>query len=304
LAAAVFDLPPEVAVRDRASRRELDEPAPAAAMRIVVRTLRGERVALDVDSATTVAQIKGMVAVRKSVAADMQRLFFDGRHLDDNALPVAHYGVWHGSVVFLGLRLRADSSQYVRTCVLYNSFSCDVCGLFDVDIELNYGRQKICTVQMRPEQPPVTVRELINQQQQQRLILFYGDKAGGGDGDKATIKRKLVSRHSLRKILSRLHVDMWTAQHDAKFLDQMLRHTRGGGDRRRAVGDLPEDNWRAIRVELNAAMRSAFPVEDLQRWLAESRREFDALRRVKDHRTFSYNARRRVVVATEAEWKR
>jgi hypothetical protein len=49
------------------------------------------------------------------------------------------------------------------------------------------------TVQMRPEQPPVTVRELINQQQQQRLILFYGDKAGGGDGDKATIKRKLVS---------------------------------------------------------------------------------------------------------------
>jgi hypothetical protein len=123
----------------------------------------------------------------------MQRLFFDGRHLDDNALPVAHYGVWHGSVVFLGLRLRADSSQYVRTRVLYNSFSCDVCGLFDVDIELNYGRQKMRTVQMRPEQPPVTVRELINQQQQQRLILFYGDKAGGGDGDKATIKRKLVS---------------------------------------------------------------------------------------------------------------
>jgi hypothetical protein len=106
--------------------------------------------------------------------------------------------------------------------------------LFDVDIELNYGRQKMRTVQMRPEQPPVTVRELINQQQQQRLILFYGDKAGGGDGDKATIKRKLVSRHSLRKILSWLHVDMWTAQHDAKFLDLLLRHTRaaagtGGG---------------------------------------------------------------------------
>jgi hypothetical protein len=78
-------------------------------MRIVVRTLRGERVALDVDSAAAVAQIKGMVAVREGVAADMQRLFFDGRHLDDNALPVAHYSVWHGSVVFLGLRLRADS---------------------------------------------------------------------------------------------------------------------------------------------------------------------------------------------------
>jgi hypothetical protein len=43
----------------------------------------------------------------------LQRLFFDGRHLDDDALPVAHYGVRHGSVVFLSLRLRADSSQYV-----------------------------------------------------------------------------------------------------------------------------------------------------------------------------------------------
>jgi hypothetical protein len=70
------------------------------------------------------------------------------------------------------------------------------------------------------------------------------------------------------------------------------------------VGDLTEDNWRAIHAELNAAMRSAFPVEDLQRWLAEFRREFDAVRRVKDHRRFSYNTRRRVVVATEAEWKR
>jgi hypothetical protein len=148
------------------------------------------------------------------------------------------------------------------------------------------------------------VRELINQQQQQRLILFYGDKAGGGDGDKATIKRKLVSRHSLRKILSRLHVDVWTAQHDAKFLDLLLRHTRGGGDRRRAVGDLTEDDWRAIRAELNSATRSAFPVEELRRRLAEFRREFDAVSRIKNHRRFSYDARRRVVVATEAEWKR
>jgi hypothetical protein len=82
-------------------------------MRIVVRTLRGERVALDVDGAATVAQVKGMVASREGVAADLQRLFFDGRHLDDDALPVAHYGVRHGSVVFLSLRLRADSSQYV-----------------------------------------------------------------------------------------------------------------------------------------------------------------------------------------------
>jgi hypothetical protein len=159
------------------------------------------------------------------------------------------------------------------------------------------------TLQMRPEQQsPVTVRQLIDQQQQQQLILFDGDEAAGGED--TIIKKRPVSRRSLRKILSRLHVDVWTAQHDAKFLDLLLRHTRGGGDRRRAVGDLTEDDWRAIRAELNSATRSAFPVEELRRRLAEFRREFDAVSRIKDHRRFSYDARRRVVVATEAEWKR
>ena len=82
----------------------------------MVRTLRGDRVALDVDGgATTVAQLKAMVMAREGVAVGAQRLFFAGRHLDDDGLPVAHYGVGHGSVVFLSLRLRADddASQYV-----------------------------------------------------------------------------------------------------------------------------------------------------------------------------------------------
>ena len=78
-----------------------------------MRTLRGELVALDVDGAATVALLKGLVMAREGVAADAQRLFFAGRHLDDDALPLAHYGVRHGSVVFLSLRLRADDSQYV-----------------------------------------------------------------------------------------------------------------------------------------------------------------------------------------------
>ena len=77
-----------------------------------MRTLRGELVALDVDGAATVALLKGLVMAREGVAADAQRLFFAGRHLDDDALPLAHYGVRHGSVVFLILRLRADASQY------------------------------------------------------------------------------------------------------------------------------------------------------------------------------------------------
>ncbi|CAL4927963.1 unnamed protein product [Urochloa decumbens] len=266
--------PPRAA--GRAGRRELeDEPAAAATMRIMVRTLRGERVALDVDGAATVAEVKAMVMAREGVDAGAQRLFFAGQHLDDDALPVAHYGVRHGSVVFLSLRLRAAAAS----------------------------QQDMRDVQMKREQP-VTVRQLIDQQQQ--LMLFDDAEDHGRDAgsDKGTIRRKPVSRRSLRKILSRLHVDVWTAQHDAKFLDLLLRHTRGGGGGGRGVGDLTAEDWRAIRAELNGATGSAFPVEEMQRRLAEFRREFEAVSRIKEHRRFSYDARRRVVVATEAEWKR
>nr|XP_051211949.1 uncharacterized protein LOC127329479 [Lolium perenne] len=77
-------------------------------MRIMVRTLRGDRVALDVYGATTtVAQAKGMVMALEPVPVAMQRLFFAGCHLDDDGRTLTGYGVQHDSVLFLGLRLRA-----------------------------------------------------------------------------------------------------------------------------------------------------------------------------------------------------
>jgi len=76
-----------------------------------VRTLRGDRVALDVDGTATMAQLKAMVMAREGVTVGAQRLFFAG----DGLPVVAHYGVRQGSVVFLSLQLRADddASQYV-----------------------------------------------------------------------------------------------------------------------------------------------------------------------------------------------
>lgn len=256
------------------SREWSGGPAPPVAtttMRIMVRTLRGDRLALDVDGAATVAQLKTMVMAREGVAAGAQRLFFAGRHLDDDGLPVAHYGVRHGSVVFLSLRLRADHDR----------------------------EQEMRNVQTQPAQPVTTVRKLLMIDQQ--LTMRFEDVADHGE-EEPVVKttRPLVSRRSLRKILSRLHVDVWTAQHDAEFLDLLLRRTRGGT----GVGDLTADDWSAIRAELNAATGSSFPVEELQRRLAELRLEFDAVSRIKDHPRFTYDARRRVVVAREAEWKR
>ncbi|KAL5210032.1 hypothetical protein ABZP36_005655 [Zizania latifolia] len=236
-------------------------------MRIMVRTLRGDRVALDVDGATAVAQVKGMVMDRERIPVAMQRLFFAGRHLDDDHRTLAHYGVQNDSVVFLSLRLAADG----------------------------YDQKEMCNVQlMQPE--PVTVKQELHQQQLHLEIAALDD-----DGEEDKAKRKPVSRRALRRILSRLHVDSWTSQHDAKFLDLLLRHTGGGG--KRNVGDLTGEDWSAIRAELNAATGSRFPVEELQRRLGEFRREFEAASRIKNHPRFSYDPRRRVVVAEEADWK-
>ena len=147
-------------------------------------------------------------------------------------------------------------------------------------------------MQTQPEQPVTTVSQLLMIDQQLVMRFEDGDDHGGGGcgEEEAVVKttRPPVSRRSLCKILSRLHVDVWTPQHDAKFLDLLLlRGMRGGA----GVGDLTADDWSsAIRTELNAATGSAFPVEDLQRRLAELRREFDAVSRIKDHPRFTYDA--------------
>ncbi|KAG8098700.1 hypothetical protein GUJ93_ZPchr0013g36633 [Zizania palustris] len=236
----------------------------------MVRTLRGDRVALDVDGATAVAQVKGMVMDRERIPVAMQLLFFAGRNLDDDHQTLAHYGVQRDSVVFLSLRLAADDG---------------------------YDQKEIHNVQlMQPE--PVAVKQELHQQQLHVQIAALDD---GGEEEKA--KRKPVSRRALRRILSRLHVDSWTSQHDAKFLDLLLRHTHTGGGGKRNVGDLTGVDWSAIRNELNAATGSRFPVEELQRRLGQFQREFEAASRIKNHPRFSYDPRRRVIVADEADWK-
>jgi hypothetical protein len=136
-------------------------PAPPAAttMRIMARTLRGDRVALDVDGANTVAQLKSMIMAREGVAAGDQRLFFAGRHLDDDGMPVAHYGVRHGSVVFVSLRLRADDasqSQYVLSDSPSISLGTHACRLasptnHSVDME---GRSRRCVTCKRSQSRP------------------------------------------------------------------------------------------------------------------------------------------------------
>ena len=142
--------------------------------------------------------------------------------------------------------------------------------------------------------------------QQETHVHEHGHAAANSGEELEKAKpRKQPSRRALRKILSRLHVDTWTKQHDAKLLDLLQRRTAGhGGERRRSVGDLTGEEWSAIRAELNAATGSGFPVEELQRRVGEFRRELEAVGRIKSHPRFGYDPRRQVVVAEEDEWRR
>ncbi|XP_052142817.1 uncharacterized protein LOC127762358 isoform X2 [Oryza glaberrima] len=168
-------------------------------MRIMVRTLRGDWVALDVDGATTtVAQVKGMVMARERIAVAMQRLFFAGRCLDDDHSTLADYGVRHDSVVFLSLRLATDAYQKEMWL-------------------------------MQPE--TTTTKKEMHQQQLLHVHVAAAD-------EEKVIKRKPVSRRALRKILSRLRVDAWTSQHDAGRAPAVARwptgtHDAGVGERKR-----------------------------------------------------------------------
>uniref|UniRef100_A0A0D9W0G5 Ubiquitin-like domain-containing protein n=1 Tax=Leersia perrieri TaxID=77586 RepID=A0A0D9W0G5_9ORYZ len=236
-------------------------------MRIMVRTLRGDRVSLDVDGATTtVAQVKHMVMSRERIPVAMQRLFFSGDHLDDDHLTLAHYGVHHDSLLFLSLRLAADHNN---------------------------------RLQNQPESVTTTTQE---NHHHLRVVHVARDDNDDEDGI-VTKRRKPVTRRAIRKILSRLQVDdAWTSHRDAKFLDLLLRHTAGGGGGRN-VGELTGEEWSAIGAELNAATGSSFAVEELQRRMGEFRREFEAAGRIKNHPLFSYDPRRRVVVASQADWK-
>jgi ubiquitin C len=75
-------------------------------MQVNVKTLTGETFTLDVDSASTISDVKAKIQQQEGISADDQLLLFTGKQLEDQQT-LEHYNIQNQNTLHLVLKLRA-----------------------------------------------------------------------------------------------------------------------------------------------------------------------------------------------------
>jgi ubiquitin len=78
---------------------------PAFAEKLLVKTLTGKTIVLEVKLADTVKSVKDQIVDREGIPAEQQRLIYAGKQMDDGQT-LTSYGVTDNATVHLVLRQR------------------------------------------------------------------------------------------------------------------------------------------------------------------------------------------------------
>ena len=81
---------------------------------LLVQTVRGSTIALDVTSGESVQSVRNRIAEREGVPASEQRLIFAGKQLEDGRL-LEDYAIPHAATVHAAYRLRGGMQVFVKT---------------------------------------------------------------------------------------------------------------------------------------------------------------------------------------------